>query len=224
MLIPPKAISDPAGRRFNALDHLIHQVDGALRALALPNRTAARSSPAATVAEAPLEPAEKRHSAGLMRVNHTGEVCAQALYLGQAFVARDPALTTVLTDAAAEERDHLVWCAQRLVELDSHPSVLNPVWFAGSVAIAIATAAAGDAVSLGFVEETERQVCAHLDRHLERLSERDARSRAIVQVMREDEARHADTARASGARPLPPLVKRIMALEARVMTTLAYWF
>lgn len=159
-----------------------------------------------------------------MRVNHTGEVCAQALYLGQAMVARDPALAATLTDAAAEEHDHLVWCAQRLAELNSHPSVLNPVWFAGSVAIAIATAAAGDKLSLGFVEETERQVCAHLDGHLEQLSERDERSRAIVQAMRADEARHADNARAAGAQPLPPLLKRLMALEARVMTTLAYWF
>ena len=224
MLIPPKAIFDPAGRRFSALDRLIARVDGGLRALAPPNRAATRPSPAAAVPEAPLEPAERRHSAGLMRVNHTGEVCAQALYLGQALVSRDPALTAALTDAAGEEHDHLVWCAERLAELGGHPSVLNPVWFAGSVAIAVTTAAAGDAVSLGFVEETERQVCAHLDGHLEQLSERDARSRAIVQTMRADEARHADNARAAGARQLPPLVQRIMAVEARVMTTLAYWF
>lgn len=223
-MIPPKAISDPAGRRFNALDRLIGRVDGALRVLAPPQRAAARPSPAAAMRETALEPAEQRHSAGLMRVNHTGEVCAQALYLGQAMVARDPALAATLTDAAAEEHDHLVWCAQRLAELNSHPSVLNPVWFAGSVAIAIATAAAGDKLSLGFVEETERQVCAHLDGHLEQLSERDERSRAIVQAMRADEARHADNARAAGAQPLPPLLKRLMALEARVMTTLAYWF
>jgi ubiquinone biosynthesis monooxygenase Coq7 len=224
VLILPKAISDSAGRRFNTLDRLIDRVDGAIRALAPPNRVPTRPSPAAAVPENPLEPAERRHSAGLMRVNHTGEVCAQALYLGQAMVARDPALTAALTDAAAEERDHLVWCAERLAELHSHPSMLNPVWFTGSVAIAVATAAAGDAVSLGFVEETERQVCAHLDGHLERLSERDERSRAIVQAMRADEARHADNAHAAGARTLPPLARRIMALQARVMTTLAYWF
>lgn len=224
MLISRKVIRDPAGRRFTALDRLIDRVDGTLRVLSPPNPAPTRPSPAATVAETRLEPAEKRHSAGLMRVNHTGEVCAQALYLGQALVARDPALAGTLIDAAAEERDHLVWCAERLAELDSHPSLLNPVWFAGSVAIAVATAAAGDAVSLGFVEETERQVCAHLDGHLDQLSEHDQRSRAIVRVMRADEARHANNARAAGARPLPPLVQRLMALEARVMTTLAYWF
>lgn len=223
MLISQKLIPDSAGRRYSMLDRLIDRVDGTLRALTPPSPAHTRPSPAATVAETPLEPVEKRHSAGLMRVNHTGEVCAQALYLGQALVARDPELAASLMAAAAEERDHLAWCAARLAELDSHPSRLNPAWFAGSVAIAVVAAAAGDAVSLGFVEETERQVCAHLDGHLNQLSERDARSRAIVQAMRADEARHAENAHAAGARPLPPPVQRLMALEARLMTTLAYW-
>jgi ubiquinone biosynthesis monooxygenase Coq7 len=158
-----------------------------------------------------------------MRVNHTGEVCAQALYLGQAMVARDPSLERFLRDASAEEHDHLVWCAERLAELESRPSVLDPAWFAGSIAIALAAAALGDAVSLGFVEETERQVCAHLDGHLTDLSEEDVRSRAIVAAMRSDEARHAANAREQGAAELPLPIRRVMALQARVMTTLAYW-
>lgn len=223
-MISRKAIPDSAGRSYSALDRLINRADSTLRALSPRGPAQTRPSPAATVAEPPLEPAEKRHSAGLMRVNHTGEVCAQALYLGQALVARDPALAATLLDAAAEERDHLVWCAERLEELGSHPSVLNPAWFAGSVTIAVVAAAAGDSVSLGFVEETERQVCAHLDGHLNQLSERDERSRVVVQAMRDDEARHAENARLAGARPLPPPVRRLMALQARVMTTLAYWF
>lgn len=222
-MISRKAIPDPAGRRYSMLDRVIGRVDGALRTLGPPDTRRARPSPAGAMPENPLEPAEKRHSAGLMRVNHTGEVCAQALYLGQALVARDRGLADQLTDAAAEERDHLAWCAERLAELDSRPSVLNPLWFGGSVAIALVAALAGDTVSLGFVEETERQVCAHLDGHLEQLSERDERSRAVVQAMRADEARHARDARAAGAQPLPPPVRRLMALEARVMTSLAYW-
>jgi len=211
------------GRAERPLDRLIGRVDQFVRAIAPPEAATGRPSPAADLPDPALEPAERRHSAGLMRVNHTGEVCAQALYLGQALVARDPALTAALEQAAAEEADHLLWCAERLAELNSHPSLLNPVWFAGSVAIAVAAAAVSDAVSLGFVEETERQVCAHLDGHLEQLSESDIRSRAIVAVMRADEARHADNARAAGAADLPGAVKRLMTLEARVMTTLAYW-
>jgi ubiquinone biosynthesis monooxygenase Coq7 len=158
-----------------------------------------------------------------MRINHTGEVCAQALYLGQALVARNVGLKKSLREAAAEERDHLIWCANRLAELESRPSLLNPAWFAGSFAIAMAAATAGDSVSLGFVEETERQVCAHLDRHLAELSPEDTRSRAILVAMRADEERHADDARLLGASELSSPVKWVMKHQARLMTTLAYW-
>ena len=186
-------------------------------------QVASRPSPAQDLPDPPLALGEQRHSAGLMRVNHTGEVCAQALYLGQAVVARDPQLKRFLEDAAAEEHDHLVWCAARLEELDSRTSILNPAWFAGSLLISITAAAISDAVSLGFVEETEHQVCAHLDGHLNELSEHDVRSRAIVAVMRADEAEHANNAKLNGAQALPRSIKRLMSLQARVMTTLAYW-
>jgi ubiquinone biosynthesis monooxygenase Coq7 len=158
-----------------------------------------------------------------MRVNHTGEVCAQALYAGQALVARDAKLRRYLLGAANEERDHLVWCAARLRELEGRPSLLDPVWYLGSMSIAIAAAGISDAISLGFVEETEHQVCAHLDKHLQQLSESDARSRAIIAGMRLDEARHARGARTHGARELPRFIKRLMALPARIMTSIAYW-
>jgi 3-demethoxyubiquinol 3-hydroxylase len=210
-------------RTYSGVDRLIDRLDRFVRTVAPAEQVATRPSPARDLPDPPLPARERRHAAGLMRVNHTGEVCAQALYLAQALVARDAMLEQSLREAAVEEHDHLVWCAGRLRELDSYPSVLDPAWFAGSIAIALAAAAVGDAVSLGFVEETERQVCAHLDGHLAELSEHDVRSRAIVAAMRDDEARHADNARARGARELPSPIKRLMALQARVMTTLAYW-
>ena len=210
-------------RRYSALDRVIGRFDRIVRAAVPVDQPATRPSPATDLPDPPLSARERRHSAGLMRVNHTGEVCAQALYLGQALVARDPSLERFLRDASAEEHDHLIWCAERLVELESRPSVLDPAWFVGSIAIALAAAAFGDAVSLGFVEETERQVCAHLDRHQTDLSEEDTSSRAIVAVMRADEARHAANVRAQGAAGLPTPIRRVMALQARVMTTLAYW-
>ncbi len=210
-------------RTYTPLDRLIGSVDQLVRTIAPPQQRANRPSPAADQPELPLADRDRRHSAGLMRVNHTGEVCAQALYLGQALVARDDQLKRFLSDAAAEERDHLIWCAQRLTELDSRPSLLNPAWFAGSVAIAVTAAAVSDEISLGFVEETERQVCAHLDGHLNELSEDDRRSRAVIAEMRADEAQHATNANLQGAKTLPPLMKHLMRLQSRVMTTLAYW-
>lgn len=210
-------------RRYTALDRLIGTFDQLVRTALPPEERAVRPSPAEGQPDIPLNTPERRHSAGLMRVNHTGEVCAQALYLGQALVARDDQLKRFLRDASAEERDHLIWCAERLRELESRPSILNPAWFVGSIAIALAAAAVSDAVSLGFVEETERQVCAHLDGHLNELSADDHRSRAIVAAMRADEAQHATNANLHGATELPLPVKRLMRLQARVMTTLAYW-
>lgn len=210
-------------RAYGAVDRLIGRLDRAIRAVAPAQSAVARPSPSHTLPDPPLAAQERRHSAGLMRVNHTGEVCAQALYLGQGLVARDAGLKRFLDEAAAEESDHLRWCAERLRELDSHQSLLNPAWFAGSMTLALVIAAVSDTASLSFVEETERQVCAHLDGHLTKLSENDVRSRAIVAAMRADEAQHAENARTHGARELPAAVKRIMALQARVMTTLAYW-
>jgi ubiquinone biosynthesis monooxygenase Coq7 len=183
---------------------------------------AQRANPGANEAEVVLDDAERRHAAGLMRINHVGEVCAQALYVGQAAVARDEATRAHLLEAAQEETDHLAWCAQRLDELDSRPSLLNPLWYAGSYAIGALAGLRGDGWNLGFVVETERQVEAHLDEHLQTLPAADARSRAILEVMKADEARHADDAQAQGARVLPPPVPTVMAMASNLMKTIAY--
>jgi ubiquinone biosynthesis monooxygenase Coq7 len=172
--------------------------------------------------EGPLDAGERRHAAGLMRINHTGEVCAQALYDGQAALARDEATRAHLQHAADEETDHLAWCAQRLRELDSRPSLLNPLWYAGSYAIGAAAALVGDKVSLGFVVETERQVEAHLEEHLQRLPPRDERSRAVLAQMQADEVRHADNARARGGIDLPFPIPRLMHLSSLLMKSVAY--
>ena len=179
-------------------------------------------NPGSDEADVVLADAERRHAAGLMRINHVGEVCAQALYVGQAAVARDPTTREQLLAAAQEETDPLAWCADRLRELDSRPSLLNPLWYAGSYAIGVAAGLRGDGWNLGFVVETERQVEAHLDEHLQTLPAADARSRAILQVMKEDEARHADHAEAAGARILPQPIPRLMAAASKLMKTVAY--
>jgi ubiquinone biosynthesis monooxygenase Coq7 len=157
-----------------------------------------------------------------MRINHVGEVCAQALYVGQALVARDAATRAQLLRAAQEETDHLAWCADRLRELDSRPSLLNPLWYAGSHAIGVVAGLRGDGWNLGFVVETERQVEAHLNEHLQSLPEADLRSRAILETMKSDEARHAANAEAAGARVLPPPIPSLMAAASRLMKTVAY--
>jgi ubiquinone biosynthesis monooxygenase Coq7 len=158
-----------------------------------------------------------------MRVNHSGEVAAQALYHGQALAARSERTRDLLLKAAREETDHLAWCEQRLRELDSRPSLLNPLWYAGSFAIGATAAAFGDRTSLGFVSETERQVEGHLDSHLARLPPQDGRSRAIVDAMRADEIAHGSSARAAGASELPAVVKILMRTTAKIMTRSAYW-
>ena len=183
---------------------------------------AARPSPAEIRPLTELGAEERRHAAGLMRVNHTGEVCAQALYDGQAALARDPATRAHLEAAAAEETDHLAWCAGRLHELHARPSLFNPLWYAGSFAIGALAALAGDRWSLGFVVETERQVEAHLGDHLERLPAADARSRAILAAMQADEARHADNALARGGKQLPFPIPSLMRCASAVMKTVAY--
>jgi ubiquinone biosynthesis monooxygenase Coq7 len=168
-----------------------------------------------------LTESEKQRSAGLMRVNHVGEVCAQALYTAQALATRNPALRAHYTAACVEETDHLAWTAQRLQDLGARPSLLNPLWYAGAFGLGLLAGRLGDAVSLGFVVETETQVGAHLDSHLQALPTADHASRAIVAQMRDDELRHADAARQGGAAVLPPPVKALMRVAAKVMTTVA---
>jgi len=203
------------------LDSLIIGFDRALRTLA-GTATSARPIPGAAIAEPELSPDERRHAAGLMRVNHTGEVCAQALYAAQALVARDPAIKARFAAAAREEEDHLAWTQARLDELASRPSLLNPAWYAGSFAIGIVAGLAGDRANLGFVVETERQVEEHLTAHMDELPPRDTKSRAIVDLMREDEARHGDMAQSAGGQPLPLPVRGVMRLAADVMRAVAY--
>jgi ubiquinone biosynthesis monooxygenase Coq7 len=208
-------------RTLSPFDRLLDRCERALEAIAgMP--MAERASPASDIAEADLDDAERRHSAGLMRVNHTGEVCAQALYFGQAALARDADNRAHLLHAAAEETDHLAWCAQRLQQLDSRPSLLNPLWYAGSYAIGAAAALVGDPVSLGFVVETEHQVEAHLAEHLEKLPAADERSRAVLTRMQADEIRHADAAQQRGGIALPFPLPQLMHASSMVMKTVAY--
>ena len=206
------------------VDSLLIAADEALRALS-GAASAGRPSPARGAAgeAGPAAPRDRELSGRLMRVNHTGEVCAQALYSGQALVARDPRIRAALQGAASEERDHLAWCRDRLGELGSRASVLDPLWYAGSFAWGVASGLAGDRWSLGFLAETEDQVERHLDGHLDRLPPDDFASRAIVLKMREDEGRHGDTGRALGARELPEPVRAAMRAAARVMTGTTYW-
>ena len=208
-------------RPLTPLDRLLDATQNALSTLAGSPR-AQRANPGRDEPEVVLEGQERRHAAGLMRINHVGEVCAQALYIGQAAVARDPATRAHLLEAAQEETDHLAWCADRLRELDSRPSLFNPLWYAGSFAIGAAAGLRGDGWNLGFVVETERQVEAHLEEHLASLPEADKRSRAILELMKTDEARHADAAQAAGARALPAPVKAAMEAASKLMKSVAY--
>ncbi|KAB7615092.1 2-polyprenyl-3-methyl-6-methoxy-1,4-benzoquinone monooxygenase [Verminephrobacter sp. Larva24] len=203
-------------------DSLLAAADNALRTLfAKPG--AAEKSPADAVAEAALDPAEKRLAGALMRVNHVGEVCAQALYTAQAALTRDARLRARLQQAAREEIDHLAWTRQRLDALGACTSLLDPLWFAGAFALGLVAAKVGDRVSLGFVAETESQVAAHLQSHLQRLPQQDLASRAVVARMKEDEERHAAQARASGALALPAPVRAAMKAAARLMTSTAHY-
>lgn len=204
-----------------SFDRLIIEFDKGLRTLAgVPG--AARPTPGEALAEPDLTAEERRDAAALMRVNHCGEVCAQALYQGQALASDNEQLKNALAQAAREEEDHLAWTDQRIAELGGRTSLLNPVWYAGSLAIGFAAGKAGDAWNLGFLKETERQVEAHLQRHLDRLSPRDAKTRAVVEVMQRDEAGHARMAESLGARELPGFVNAAMRAAARVMTSLSY--
>ncbi|HEX4233327.1 MAG TPA: 2-polyprenyl-3-methyl-6-methoxy-1,4-benzoquinone monooxygenase [Caldimonas sp.] len=206
-------ILSPADRVLAALDH-------GLRALTTTPQ-AARPKPVATVPGDPLDDAERREAGAMMRVNHVGEICAQALYSAQALAATDQQLRRQFQQAADEETDHLAWTAERLRELGARPSLLNPLWYAGAFAIGLVAARAGDASSLGFLVETERQVERHLDGHLDRLPAADLSSRAIVAQMKDDEAGHAMAAERAGARPVPTPIRWAMRAAARVMTTAA---
>jgi ubiquinone biosynthesis monooxygenase Coq7 len=204
------------------LDDFIVGVDKALRVMS-GVASASRPSPASRVADNMLNEKEKRHSAGLMRVNHVGEVCAQALYDAQGRFAKDDAMRQQFAEAGREEEDHLAWTAQRLQELGSQPSVLNPLWYAGAYALGAMAARSGDARSLGFVVETERQVEAHLASHLNRLPAQDEKSRAIVEQMRLDEAAHGAAAHSMGATNTPLPIRKAMQAMSKVMTTTAYY-
>lgn len=208
-------------RQLNLIDRLISTTDNALRTLGGVHR-AARPSPATSLAEQPLTTREARHAAGLMRVNHTGEVCAQALYQGQALTAKLAAVRGDMEQAALEEVDHLAWCDERLRELHETPSKLNPVWYGLSFGLGAAAGLVSDKISLGFVAATEDQVCAHLQDHLQRLPQADQKSRAIVQAMLTDEHRHGEAALRAGGKRFARPVKLAMRQLARVMTWASY--
>jgi ubiquinone biosynthesis monooxygenase Coq7 len=210
-------------RQLTPLDRLLASANNALRTIAAPAGQPARANPAENILEADLDDRQKRHAAGLMRINHAGEIAAQALYQGHATVARDSNIEGQMQQAADEEFDHLAWCAQRINELGEDVSKLSPLWYAGAYAIGAASGIIGDKWSLGFIAETEKQVCAHLDSHLDSLPPEDARSRAIVEQMRDEEEEHGANALEAGAAELPAPVKRLMQMTAKVMTKTAYW-
>ncbi|HKT31371.1 MAG TPA: 2-polyprenyl-3-methyl-6-methoxy-1,4-benzoquinone monooxygenase [Gammaproteobacteria bacterium] len=211
-------------RRLTPFDRLLAEFDRALHAsFPAVAHAAARPNPAAQLATDDLKSDERRVSGRLMRVNHAGEVAAQALYRGQALTASSDMVRNGMAESAGEEIDHLAWCEDRLRELDSAASRLDPLWYAGSFAIGAVAGLAGDKFSLGFIAETERQVTAHLDGHLQRLPANDARSRAILEQMKTDEAHHGDKASRAGGGPMPAPVRALMRLTSKVMTETAYW-
>lgn len=211
-------------RTITVLDTLVSEFDTALRTINPPkNRGSQRQTPAVLVNEGTLSRQERKHSAGLMRVNHSGEVCAQALYQGQALTAQLTHIKQQMTEAALEETDHLAWCEQRLDELGSKPSLLNTLWYSGSLLLGALAGIAGDKISLGFVAETERQVSAHLQKHLSSLAPQDKKSRAILEQMQHDEEQHAHTALAAGGIELPLVLKQLMATVSKLMTKSSYY-
>jgi ubiquinone biosynthesis monooxygenase Coq7 len=211
-------------RNFSPLDRLIASLDEALRISTGSAPEPQRANPAGETSAVDLSDDQRRHVAGLMRVNHAGEICAQALYAGQAMTARNPEVAEKMQQAADEEIDHLAWCEDRLNELDDRPSVLNPFWYMGSFAIGAVAGIAGDRWSLGFLKETERQVEAHLEDHPGQLPASDARSHAILDQMKTDEASHAEMAEAAGGADLPETVRKAMTAASKVMKALAYRF
>jgi ubiquinone biosynthesis monooxygenase Coq7 len=210
-------------RDYSPADRLLVNLDQAIRTVFGKPQTTGRPNPAEGMAESELDDRERKHTARLMRINHTGEVCAQALYQGQALTARLPEVQQAMARSAQEENDHLDWCEKRIGELGDRKSLLNPLWYAGSFAIGALAGIAGDKWSLGFVVETERQVESHLDDHLNEIPAGDARTRAILERMKEDEIHHAEVASAAGGAPLPAPIRLAMQLTSKVMTRSVYW-
>lgn len=209
-------------RHLSPSDHLLSQLDRALRTLAPGKVSHQRPSPANGITEHELSDAERRHAAGLMRVNHAGEVCAQALYQGQALTAKLPQVRESMEAAAQEEVDHLAWCQERIETLGSHTSVLNPIWYGLSFGIGAGAGLISDRVSLGFVAATEEQVCKHLTSHLEELPEQDEKSRAVVSKMLDEEEEHAHSALSAGGLAFPSVIKGAMSLVSQAMTRSSY--
>lgn len=207
-------------RRYTAFDNLLITIEQCIRTFN--SRSPASANPSHNQPAQPLNANEQRQSASLMRINHAGEVCAQALYLGQSFTARNKTTAAAMQKAAEEEIAHLTWCENRINELNAKTSYLNPIWFIGSLAIGITAGIAGDSISLGFLAETENQVVKHLDKHLSLISQNDLKSRAILQQMKIDEQQHATLAVEQGAAELPIVIKFGMSLTSKVMTTLTY--
>ena len=210
-------------RQYSPLDILINNFDIGLRTLSGNAPSTGRADPAHSHTEQDLNEAQKTLAGRLMRINHAGEVAAQGLYQGQALTAKLPLVREQMEQAAAEENDHLRWCRQRANELGTHTSLLDPIWYFGSIAIGASAGLAGDKWSLGFVAETERQVVRHLDDHLKRLPPEDEQSRAILEQMREDELHHATTAVKAGGAELPAAIKSLMQLTSKIMTKTAFW-
>jgi len=210
-------------RHYTFLDKLCLGIDQAIRVLQNTAKNNGKVYPASQIPEAEMSEKERQHVAGLMRVNHTGEICAQALYHGQGVISRSREVQQKMQLAAIEEGDHLVWCKQRLDELDSHTSYLNPLWYTGSFCIGMVAGMVGDAWSLGFVAETERQVIKHLSHHLASLPHHDLRSGEVLKQMQMDEAHHRDEAIQLGAKDLPAWIKMTMGVMSKVMVKTAYW-
>ena len=209
-------------RQFSLLDKLISEADSVLKTITSRGNHASRPSPSKDHSDTDLSEPQRRHVAGLMRVNHTGEVCAQALYQGQALTAKLPTVREDMEQAAREEVDHLVWCEERLQELDSHTSYLNPAWYGMSFALGALAGAIGDKVSLGFVAATEERVCSHLREHLQQLPEDDRKSQLILQQMLEDEQRHGEKALEAGGTDFPKPLKDAMSSVSKLMTETSY--
>ena len=211
-------------RQFSLLENILCGIDNALRTVCVPTRRSSlRDTPAHALSDVMMSQEDRRQTASLMRVNHSGEVCAQALYQGQALTAQLTTVKQQMLAAADDEIDHLAWCEQRLRELDSQPSVLNVFWYVGSFTMGAVAGLVGDRWSLGFVAETERQVAAHLQKHLEKIAITDVKTRTILAVMQEDEAHHADVATAAGAATLPFVIKKLMHAVSFVMTSSSYY-
>ena len=217
-----RPMTDISKRHYTFADRLLMEADKALRTVSGANQANTRPSPANNIDENSLSSEDRQHSAGLMRVNHTGEVCAQALYQGQAMTAELDTVRAEMDQAAKEEIDHLQWCDKRLKELDSQPSVLNPLWYALSFGIGAGAGLIGDKISLGFVAATEEQVSKHLEGHLQTLPVDDKKSRAIVAQMLEDERKHGHSALSAGGKDFPAVVKSLMTSMSKVMTKISY--